>query len=43
MGLCGEVGNVDATNIYGVNMPYVASELLKGKPYYTQQIYIVLV
>src|SRR5437764_3304625 len=32
MGLCGEVGNVDATKIYGV-MPYVAPEVLKGKPY----------
>ena len=32
MGLCGEVGNVDATNIYGV-MPYVAPEVLKGNPY----------
>jgi len=32
MGLCGEVGNVDATKIYGV-MPYVAPEVLRGKPY----------
>ena len=32
MGLCGEVGNIDATNIYGV-MPYVAPEVLRGKPY----------
>src|SRR5256885_1793800 len=32
MGLCGEVGNVDVTKIYGV-MPYVAPEVLRGKPY----------
>src|ERR1051325_7801809 len=32
MGLCGEVDNVDATNIYGV-MPYVAPEVLRGKAY----------
>src|SRR5436305_11760043 len=32
MGLCGEVGNVDATKIYGV-MPYVAPEELRRKPY----------
>ena len=32
MGLCGEVGNVDVTNIYGV-MPYVAPEVLRGKQY----------
>ena len=32
MGLCGEVGNVDASKIYGV-MPYVAPEVLRGKPY----------
>ena len=32
MGLCGEVNNVDATKIYGV-MPYVAPEVLRGKPY----------
>ncbi|GES87830.1 kinase-like domain-containing protein [Rhizophagus clarus] len=32
MGLCGEVGNVDETKIYGV-MPYVAPEVLRGKPY----------
>ena len=32
MGLCGEVGNVDTTKIYGV-MPYVAPEVLRGKPY----------
>ena len=32
MGLCGEVGNIDETKIYGV-MPYVAPEVLKGKPY----------
>ena len=32
MGLCGEVGNIDETKIYGV-MPYVAPEVLRGKPY----------
>uniref|UniRef100_U9TC83 Protein kinase domain-containing protein n=1 Tax=Rhizophagus irregularis (strain DAOM 181602 / DAOM 197198 / MUCL 43194) TaxID=747089 RepID=U9TC83_RHIID len=32
MGLCGEVGNEDETKIYGV-MPYVAPEVLRGKPY----------
>ncbi|GBB86643.1 hypothetical protein RclHR1_13000005 [Rhizophagus clarus] len=32
MGLCGEVSNTDKTNIYGV-MPYVAPEVLRGKPY----------
>ena len=32
MGLCGEVGNLDLTKIYGV-MPYVAPEVLRGKPY----------
>ncbi|CAB4440688.1 unnamed protein product [Rhizophagus irregularis] len=32
MGLCGEVGNADKTKIYGV-MPYVAPEVLRGKPY----------
>ena len=32
MGLCGEVGNIDPTKIYGV-MPYVAPEVLRGKPY----------
>src|SRR5438045_1409134 len=32
MGLCGDVGNIDATKIYGV-MPYVAPEVLRGKPY----------
>ena len=32
MGLCGDVGNVDKTKIYGV-MPYVAPEVLKGNPY----------
>ncbi|PKK63425.1 hypothetical protein RhiirC2_140264, partial [Rhizophagus irregularis] len=32
MGLCGEVGNIDETKIYGV-MPYVAPEVLKGKNY----------
>jgi serine/threonine protein kinase len=32
MGLCGEAGTVDKTKIYGV-MPYVAPEILRGKPY----------
>ncbi|EXX57605.1 Mkk2p [Rhizophagus irregularis DAOM 197198w] len=32
MGLCGEVSNIDQTKIYGV-MPFVAPEVLKGKPY----------
>src|SRR5438045_5023052 len=32
MGLCGDVGNIDATKIYGV-MPYVTTEVLRGKPY----------
>src|ERR1043166_7179007 len=32
MGLCGKVGNIDETKIYGV-MPYVAPEVLRGKPY----------
>src|SRR5947207_2309738 len=32
MGLCGEVGIVDETQIYGV-MPYVASEVFSGEPY----------
>ncbi|GBC38019.2 kinase-like domain-containing protein [Rhizophagus irregularis DAOM 181602=DAOM 197198] len=32
MGLCGEVSNIDKTNIYGV-MPFVAPEVLRGKPY----------
>ncbi|CAB5382523.1 unnamed protein product [Rhizophagus irregularis] len=32
MGLCDEVGNIDNTKVYGV-MPYVAPEVLKGKPY----------
>src|SRR5438046_2777187 len=32
MGLCGEVGNIDLTKIYGV-MPYVAPEVLRRKPY----------
>ncbi|CAB4420763.1 unnamed protein product [Rhizophagus irregularis] len=32
MGLCGEVSNKDKTKIYGV-MPYVAPEVLRGKPY----------
>jgi serine/threonine protein kinase len=34
LGLCGEVGNVDETKIYGV-MPYVAPEVLREK-FYTQ-------
>ncbi|RIA89371.1 kinase-like domain-containing protein [Glomus cerebriforme] len=32
MGLCGEADNIDETKIYGV-MPYVAPEVLRGKPY----------
>jgi serine/threonine protein kinase len=32
MGLCGEVNNKDETKIYGV-MPFVAPEVLKGRPY----------
>ncbi|PKC59868.1 hypothetical protein RhiirA1_468827 [Rhizophagus irregularis] len=32
MGLCGEVDNIDKMKIYGV-MPYVAPEMLRGKPY----------
>jgi serine/threonine protein kinase len=32
MGLCGEVNNIDDTKIYGV-IPYVAPEVLRGKPY----------
>ncbi|RGB31943.1 kinase-like domain-containing protein [Rhizophagus diaphanus] len=32
MGLCGEVGNMDETRVYGV-MPYMAPEILRGKPY----------
>ncbi|CAB5347940.1 unnamed protein product [Rhizophagus irregularis] len=32
MGFCGEVSNKYETNIYGV-MPYVAPEVLRGKPY----------
>ncbi|RGB22074.1 kinase-like domain-containing protein [Rhizophagus diaphanus] len=32
MGLCGEVGDKDKAKIYGV-MPYVAPEVLRGKPY----------
>ncbi|PKY22220.1 kinase-like protein [Rhizophagus irregularis] len=32
MGLCGKVGNINQNNIYGV-MPYVAPEVLRGKPY----------
>ncbi|EXX62724.1 Ssk2p [Rhizophagus irregularis DAOM 197198w] len=32
MGLCEEVNNIDETKIYGV-MPFVAPEVLKGKPY----------
>ncbi|POG65999.1 kinase-like domain-containing protein [Rhizophagus irregularis DAOM 181602=DAOM 197198] len=39
MGLCGEVGNIDETKIYGV-MPYVAPEVLRRKPYtQTSDIY----
>ena len=41
MGLCEEVGNVDATKIYGV-MPYVAPEVLRGN-LTLKQIYIILV
>ncbi|RGB38207.1 kinase-like domain-containing protein [Rhizophagus diaphanus] len=32
MGLCGEIGDKNKTKIYGV-MPYVAPEVLRGKPY----------
>ncbi|GET02087.1 kinase-like domain-containing protein [Rhizophagus clarus] len=32
MGLCGEIDDIDEKNIYGV-MPYVAPEVLRGKPY----------
>jgi serine/threonine protein kinase len=32
MGLCGNVDNIDKTNIYGV-IPYVAPEVLRGKSY----------
>src|SRR6266496_3425953 len=32
MGLCGEVGNVDESKIYGV-MPYMDPEVLRGNPY----------
>ncbi|CAB5379097.1 unnamed protein product [Rhizophagus irregularis] len=32
MGLCKKLGETDETNIYGV-MPYVAPEVLRGKPY----------
>ncbi|GBC08958.1 hypothetical protein RclHR1_08500003 [Rhizophagus clarus] len=32
MGLCGEIGNMDETKIYGV-MPYMAPEVLRGNPY----------
>ncbi|GES97593.1 kinase-like domain-containing protein [Rhizophagus clarus] len=32
MGLCGKIGNTDRSKIYGV-MPYVAPEVLRGKPY----------
>jgi serine/threonine protein kinase len=32
MGLCGDVSNTEETKIYGV-MPFVAPEVLKGKPY----------
>ena len=40
MGLCGEVGNIDDTKIYGV-MPYVASEVLKGNLILKQPICIL--
>ena len=44
MGLCGEVGNIDPTKIYGV-MPYVAPEVLRKGPYTKAAdiLYIVLV
>jgi serine/threonine protein kinase len=32
MGLCGEIDNMDETNVYGV-MPFVAPEVLRGYPY----------
>jgi serine/threonine protein kinase len=32
MGLCKNINDVNESNIYGV-MPYVAPEVLKGKPY----------
>ncbi|GBB98677.1 hypothetical protein RclHR1_00330004 [Rhizophagus clarus] len=32
MGLCGEVDNIDKTNLYG-DMPYVAPEVLRGDSY----------
>jgi serine/threonine protein kinase len=32
MGLCKEIGNKDKTKFYG-NMPYMAPEVLRGKPY----------
>ncbi|CAB4493069.1 unnamed protein product [Rhizophagus irregularis] len=32
MGSSGEVNNIDETKIYGV-MPYVAPEVLRGRPY----------
>src|SRR5688572_2160769 len=32
MGLCGEIGNLDESKIYGV-MPYIAPEVLRGEPY----------
>ncbi|RGB29682.1 kinase-like domain-containing protein, partial [Rhizophagus diaphanus] len=32
MGLCGEIGNVDKSKIYGV-MSYLVPEVLRGKPY----------
>jgi serine/threonine protein kinase len=32
MGLCRKIDDIDETNIYGV-MPYVAPEVLRGKPY----------
>ncbi|RGB30413.1 kinase-like domain-containing protein [Rhizophagus diaphanus] len=36
MGLCGDVSNIDQSNIYGV-IPYVAPEVLKGE-LYTQAV-----
>src|SRR5438105_3911289 len=32
MRLCGEINNIDETKIYGV-IPYVAPEVLRGRPY----------
>ncbi|RGB27698.1 kinase-like domain-containing protein, partial [Rhizophagus diaphanus] len=32
MGLCKKIDDIDETSIYGV-MPYVAPEILRGKPY----------